>query len=76
MDGARRTRAPSGTEYACSLGAAAPDVLVPLAGLRRVGGVPIDEKLWMASRVRDGRVTWWRNFVSEGEALEAAGLRE
>jgi ketosteroid isomerase-like protein len=39
-------------------------------------GVPIDEKLWMASRVRDGRVTWWRNFVSEGEALEAAGLRE
>ena len=39
-------------------------------------GVPIEEKLWMASRVRDGRVTWWRNFVSEGEALEAAGLRE
>jgi ketosteroid isomerase-like protein len=39
-------------------------------------GVPIDEKLWMAGRVRDGRVTWWRNFVSEAEALEAVGLRE
>jgi hypothetical protein len=39
-------------------------------------GVPIDEKLWMAGGVRDGRVTWWRNFVSEAEALEAAGLRE
>jgi ketosteroid isomerase-like protein len=39
-------------------------------------GVPIDEKLWMASRARNGRVTWWRNFVSEAEALEAVGLRE
>ena len=39
-------------------------------------GVPIDEKLWMAGRVRDGRVTWWHNFVSEAEALEAAGLSE
>ena len=25
-------------------------------------GVPIDEKLWMAGRVRDGRVTWWREL--------------
>jgi hypothetical protein len=39
-------------------------------------GVPIDQEVWQASRVRDGRVTWWRNFESEAEALEAAELTE
>jgi ketosteroid isomerase-like protein len=39
-------------------------------------GVPIDQEVWQASRVRDGRVTWWRNFESETEALEAAELTE
>ena len=39
-------------------------------------GVPIDQDVWQASRVRDGKVTWWQNFESEAAALEAAGLSE
>jgi ketosteroid isomerase-like protein len=39
-------------------------------------GVPIDQEVWQACRVRDGRVTWWRNYDSETEALEAVGLAE
>lgn len=39
-------------------------------------GAPIDEELWQASKVRDGRVVWWRNFGTEAEALEAVGLPE
>jgi hypothetical protein len=39
-------------------------------------GVPIDEVLWQASKVRNGRVTWARNFGREADALEAAGLAE
>jgi hypothetical protein len=32
--------------------------------------------VWQAVKLRDGKATWWRNFGSEAEALEAAGLRE
>jgi hypothetical protein len=39
-------------------------------------GVPFEETMWAAGEWRDGKVTRWRNFGSEGEALEAAGLRE
>jgi ketosteroid isomerase-like protein len=39
-------------------------------------GVPFGEQMWQTSKVRDGKVTWWRNFGSEAEALEAAGLSE
>jgi ketosteroid isomerase-like protein len=39
-------------------------------------GVPIDEVLWQASKVRNGKVTWARNFGREADALEAAGLAE
>jgi ketosteroid isomerase-like protein len=35
-------------------------------------GVPIDQVVWQTSRVRNGKVTWWRNFESEADALEAA----
>ena len=37
-------------------------------------GVPIEETVWAAAEWRDGKVTRWRNFGSEAEALEAAGL--
>jgi ketosteroid isomerase-like protein len=40
------------------------------------GGAPFEELMWQAGKVRDGKVTWWRNYRSETEALEAAGLRE
>ena len=39
-------------------------------------GVPVDEAVWQAVEVRDGKVTWARNFGSEAEALEAAGQRK
>ena len=38
------------------------------------GGVPFEEVLWQAIKLRDGKATWWRNFGSEAEVLEAAGL--
>jgi ketosteroid isomerase-like protein len=40
------------------------------------GGAPFEEVLWQACELRHGKATWWRNFASEAEALEAAGLRE
>jgi hypothetical protein len=40
------------------------------------GGAPFDEVLWQAIKLRDDKATWSRNFGSEAEALEAAGLRE
>ena len=42
-------------------------------------GVPFDERMWHAIKVRDGKATWWQTVGSEAEAveaLEAAGLRE
>ena len=39
-------------------------------------GVPFEETVWAAAEWRDGKVTRWRNFGSEAEALEAAGLSE
>ena len=39
-------------------------------------GVPFEETMWAAGEWRDGKVTRWRHFGSESEALEAAGLSE
>ena len=39
-------------------------------------GVPFEETMWAAGEWRDGKMTRWRNFGSEAEALEAAGLSE
>ena len=37
---------------------------------------PFEETTWMPARWRRGRCAWWAVFLSEEEALEAAGLRE
>ncbi len=37
-------------------------------------GVPFEETVWAAVEWRNDKVTRWRNFGSEAEALEAAGL--
>jgi hypothetical protein len=37
---------------------------------------PLEEVIWNVARWRAGRNTWWRNCMTEEEALEAAGLRE
>jgi ketosteroid isomerase-like protein len=40
-------------------------------GRGRQSGAPVDQRVWQAMRVRDGRVAWWRIYASEREALEA-----
>jgi ketosteroid isomerase-like protein len=41
-----------------------------------MGGVPLEQTMWQATRMRDGKVSWWGVFRTEPEALEAAGLSE
>lgn len=41
-----------------------------------LGGVPVNQRMWLAARTRDGRVSWWSFFRTEREALEALGLSE
>jgi ketosteroid isomerase-like protein len=51
-------------------------VAVRVRGHGIEAGVPFDQVVWQAIKLRDGRATWWRNFASEADALEAAGLEE
>jgi ketosteroid isomerase-like protein len=51
-------------------------VAVRVRGHGVEGGVPFEQVVWQAIKIRNGKATWWRNFGSEAEALEAAGLRE
>jgi ketosteroid isomerase-like protein len=41
-----------------------------------LGGVPVNLMMWLAARLRKGRVSWWSFFRTEREALEAVGLSE
>jgi ketosteroid isomerase-like protein len=36
-----------------------------------LGGVPVSLSMWLAARLRDGRVTWWGWYRTEAEALNA-----
>ena len=40
-----------------------------------LGEVPLNLNMWLAARLRDGRVTSWSWHRSEQEALEAAGMQ-
>ena len=40
-----------------------------------MSGVPLEQVMWQAVKSRDGKVTWWGIFRTEGEALEAIALR-
>jgi hypothetical protein len=40
-----------------------------------IGGVPVEQTMWHASRVRNARVSWWALFRTKREAFAAAGLR-
>jgi ketosteroid isomerase-like protein len=40
-------------------------------GVGRVSGAVIEEQLWMAMTMRDGRVVRWHAFTSRAQALEA-----
>jgi ketosteroid isomerase-like protein len=35
----------------------------------------VEQLVWQAATVRDGKLTWWASFRSEEEALDALGLR-
>jgi ketosteroid isomerase-like protein len=39
-----------------------------------MSGVPVEQTVWQAVKLRDGKARWWGNFRSEREALEAVGL--
>lgn len=39
-----------------------------------LSGVPVEQTMWQAVRLRDGKLSWWSSFRTEAEALEAAGL--
>jgi SnoaL-like domain len=69
-----------------------PDYTVDIEELRDLGDVtlghlrgwghaadsatPVVDPSWQPVKWRDGKVIWWRNCLTEAEALEAAGLRE
>jgi ketosteroid isomerase-like protein len=39
-----------------------------------LGGVPVEQSMWQAVRVRDGKASWWAFFRAELEAREAVSL--
>jgi ketosteroid isomerase-like protein len=41
-----------------------------------LGGVPVEQTMWQAVKLRDGKVSWYAIFRTEAEALEAVGLSE
>jgi ketosteroid isomerase-like protein len=41
-----------------------------------VGGIRVEQTMWNAARVRDGKLSWWAFFRGERDALEAVGLSE
>jgi ketosteroid isomerase-like protein len=41
-----------------------------------LAGTEVVQTMWMAARLRDGKLSWWAFFRTEDEALEAAGLPE
>ena len=40
----------------------------------KIGGVPVEQTLWQAIVLRDGKAVWWANYRDEGEALAAVNL--
>ena len=40
----------------------------------RMGDVAVPQRMWQASRARNGKAIWWGIYRTEAEALEAAGL--
>ncbi len=42
----------------------------------RMGDVAVPQRMWQATRARNGKAIWWGIYRTEAEALEAAGLEE
>jgi ketosteroid isomerase-like protein len=45
---------------------------VRLAGT--ISGIPLEQTMWQAVEMRDGKASWWAFFRTEPEALEAARI--
>ena len=43
------------------------------SGVGRMSGASLEQRLWMAIRLSDGRILHWRACSSRDEAMEAAG---
>ena len=41
-----------------------------------LGGARVEQTMWQATRLGDGKLLWWAFFRSEREAVEAAGLSD
>jgi ketosteroid isomerase-like protein len=41
-----------------------------------LAGTRVEQTMWMAAKLREGKLGWWAFFRTEHEALEAAGLPE
>ena len=39
------------------------------------GGMPLDQMLWLACGIRDGKIFSLRNYLDERQALDAVGLQ-
>jgi ketosteroid isomerase-like protein len=39
-----------------------------------LSGVPVEQVMWQAVRMREGKASWWGFFRTEREALEAVDL--
>ena len=49
---------------------------LPVRGHGVESEAPMEQVTWQVVESRDNKVIWWASFLSEAEALEAAGLRE
>ena len=49
---------------------------VRVTGHGQGSGAPFEDAIWVASRVRGGKVVWWQTCESEAEALETVGISE
>jgi hypothetical protein len=47
---------------------------VRLAGT--ISDVPLEQTVWQAVRMREGKASWWAFFRTEREALAAVGLAD
>ena len=57
----------------------ADDLVLAVAHSRGHGAesaTPFEDTIWVPIRFRRGKAVWWGVFLTEGEALEAAGLSE
>jgi ketosteroid isomerase-like protein len=50
--------------------------VVHIQGHGAESATPFEVTTWMPIRIRQRESVWWGNFMTEDEALEAAGLRE